>query len=148
MTIQEIEKQIKELQEELETRKSEKEDRIEKYLYSRGAIVINQCSETIKIIFTGETPYDLLEREYRKLQLEWELRKLLYDNNAIPSEEDWENRSITKYSIQYDYILEENSCNIAFNCKNQGVIYSLNRELLENWFNELSEEDKEIFVRG
>lgn len=144
MTIQEIEKQIKELQEELEKMKNKKEDRIEKYFEDILYYIENGYIE----IYFDDLPSNLIQREYRKLQLEWELRKLLYDNNALPTEEEWKNDNIEKYDICFDYEDKNYHTNVGEEVKLQGTICSLDKELLENWFNNLSEEDKMIFVRG
>lgn len=145
MTIEQLENKIKKLQEELEVLKikEEKEDRIEKY-YDE----IYDGVDMIDIALADDVPYKLVERETRKTELQWELRKLLYDNNAIPSEEDWKNSGIDKHFIYYSYKTKNYNIDFNNNYIIQGTIYSLDKEILENWFDNLSDEDKKIFVRG
>ena len=75
-----------------------------------------------------------------KLEIETKLKNLAERLNA-GRKIDWEDKNQNKYEIYYDYIRKKIECRAFCYCKEQGVIYCLNKNFLEVAKKEIGEEN-------
>ena len=75
-----------------------------------------------------------------KLEIETKLKNLAERLNA-GRKIDWEDKNQNKYEIYYDYIRKKIECRAFCYCKDQGVIYCLNKNFLKVAEKEIGEED-------
>ncbi len=94
-------------------------------------------------IYTIDTPNELLEREIKKRQLWFALEKHLKEKGCLATNEDWKDENISKYCVYYDFMLEVIEIH-EWTIQKTNTIYSINKEVLENYMDTLSEEDIKI----
>ena len=80
------------------------------------------------------------DRAMFKLEIETKLKNLAERLNA-GRKIDWEDKNQNKYEIYYDYIRKKIECRAFCYCKDQGVIYCLNKNFLKVAEKEIGEED-------
>lgn len=73
------------------------------------------------------------------------LDKFAWDNDNHVSEEDWEDKNITKYSIYFDCEDERFGVTHHFYCRNLGQVYFKSREVAEKAIEIFKEELLEYF---
>lgn len=75
-----------------------------------------------------------------KLEIKTKLENIAERLNA-GRKIDWENKEQNKYEICYDYIRKKIECRTLCYCKDQGVIYCLDKNFLEVAKQEIGEEN-------
>lgn len=163
--VQELEKQLKELKQEI-AKQDKKEHKslsdyrcYEELKYGEDYTFITTANKvesnswddnnaereflSVGNIYSIDTPNELLEREKKKRQLWFELEKHLKENNCLASNEDWKDTNMIKYYVCYNCNANEYTLDTWYHLK-VNTIFSTNKEVLKNYMNTLSEEDIKI----